>query len=259
MHYHCNATTNQKQRTRLKNSQKTYRTLAQELEVSLATIARWKKRELPHDRSCRRRHIAYAFDAQESALILSLRQKGLTLDDLTAAVQAVLPQAKRPTIHRLLVRHGVSRLTRKEPPGSGQDGQTQDERHGQFKDYPPGFLHIDCFYLPKLAGQKRYCFVAIDRATRLSVLRIYEHKDKAAATDFLEKCLSFFPFRVSKILTDNGREFPPIKPYAVRVQEPLWDALQDGPPVRCGVRVAGDRAPSDASVHGPRPMGWWSG
>lgn len=35
----------------------------------------------------------------------------------------------------------------------------------------------------------------------------YEHKDKEAATDFLARCLDFFPFRVSKILTDNGREF----------------------------------------------------
>ena len=70
---------------------------------------------------------------------------------------------------------------------------------------------LTCFgsttYLPKLEGKKRYCFVAIDRATRLSFLFVYENKDKKAATDFLKQCLSFFPFAISKILTDNGREF----------------------------------------------------
>ena len=202
MHYHCNATTNQKQRTRLRNSEKTCRALADEMAVSVGTVHRWKHRNQPEDRSCARKHIEYAFDEHESALILSLRQKGLALDDLTDAVQVVLSKAKRPTVHRLLVRHGVSRL-----PPRGQQESGQDDKHGQFQDYPPGFVHMDCFYLPKLEGQKRYRFVAIDRATRLSFLAVYEHKDKEAATDFLEKCLDFFPFSISKVLTDNGREF----------------------------------------------------
>ena len=49
--------------------------------------------------------------------------------------------------------------------------------------------------------------MAIDRATRLVYLWVYRHKDKEAAHDFLRRCLGFFPFRIAKILTDNGREF----------------------------------------------------
>ncbi len=49
--------------------------------------------------------------------------------------------------------------------------------------------------------------MAIDRATRLVFLWVYKHKDKEAATDFLKRCLEFFPFKIEKILTDNGREF----------------------------------------------------
>ena len=207
MHYHCNATTNQKQRARIRTSEKTCRALADEMAVSVSTVARWKRRDSPEDRSCRRKNIEYAFDDQESVLILSLRRKGLALDDLTDAVQVVLTKAKRATIHRLLVRHGVSRLPQKEQQESGQGQGPENDKHGQFKDYPPGFLHIDCFYLPKLEGKKRYCFVAIDRATRLSLLSVYEHKDKEAATDFLKQCLDFFPFSLTKVLTDNGREF----------------------------------------------------
>lgn len=202
MQVHSNATTNKKQRERLRFSPKSCRALAQEIAVSLGTVHRWKHRDNPEDKSCRPDSIGYAFDLSEQAMILSLRRQGLPLDDLVDLVQQPLPEATRSSVYRLLKRNGVSRLPKKEEQETGQD-----DKHGQFKDYPPGFLHIDCFYLPKLDRTKRYCFVAIDRATRLAFLSVYEHKDKEAATDFLERCLSFFPFKISKILTDNGREF----------------------------------------------------
>ena len=202
MHVHSNATTNKKQRERLSRSTKTCRALAEEMAISLGTVHRWKQRDSPQDKSCRPNKIEYAFDPSEQAMILSLRQKGLPLDDLVDLVQQPLPEARRSSIYRLLKRNGVSRLPKKKEQETGQD-----DKHGQFKDYGPGFVHVDCFYLPKLEGKKRYCFVAIDRATRLSFLWVYEHKDKKAATDFLKQCLSFFPFQVSKVLTDNGREF----------------------------------------------------
>ena len=37
-----------------------------------------------------------------------------------------------------------------------------------FKDYAPGFPHVDVKYLPQMPDEdsRRYLFVAIDRATR---------------------------------------------------------------------------------------------
>ncbi len=202
MHVHSNATTNKKQRERIHLSPKSCRALAKEMAVSLGTIHRWKHRDSPEDKSCCPKNIKYAFNQGEQDMILSLRQKGLPLDDLVDLVQQPLPEATRSSIYRLLKRNSVNRLSKKE-----QQETEQTDKHGQFKDYGPGFVHMDCFYLPKLEGKKHYCFVAIDRATRLAFLAVYEHKDKKAATDFLRKCLDFFPFRISKILTDNGREF----------------------------------------------------
>ena len=49
--------------------------------------------------------------------------------------------------------------------------------------------------------------MAIDQATRLAHLAMYKHKNKEETADFPEKRLGFFPFRVEKLLTDNGREF----------------------------------------------------
>ena len=38
-----------------------------------------------------------------------------------------------------------------------------------------------CFCQPKLEGGKRYCFVAIDPATRLAYLAMYKHKNDVQA------------------------------------------------------------------------------
>ena len=54
---------------------------------------------------------------------------------------------------------------------------------------------------------KWYLFVAIDRATRLILYELYDAKTAENAEDFIHKCLAFFPFQITHILTDNGLEF----------------------------------------------------
>jgi transposase InsO family protein len=199
MQIHSNATTNPNQRRAIRNSNKTCRALAAQYHVWLSTVSRWKGRDEPADRSCRPKNIEYAFDEQEEALLLCLRAAGFALDDLVEAVEPVLEKVSRSSVHRLLVRHGVNRLPKK---------AQQDTGHlGSFKEYGPGYLHIDLFYLPKLEETRRYCFVAVDRATRLVYLSVFAHKDAASAEAFLKECLEFFPFQIEKILTDNVREW----------------------------------------------------
>ena len=89
-------------------------------------------------------------------MVLWLRRTGkLSLDDLLEAAQAVLPHLRRSSLHRLLVRQGCSRLPSQAQQPTGQPGT--------FKQYGPGYLHLDCFYLTQLEGQKHYCFVALPR------------------------------------------------------------------------------------------------
>lgn len=202
MRVHSNATTNQKQRLFIQSSAASCAALGRQLFVSKATVHRWKHRADPRERSCRPHAVAYAFSEEEAALVLSLRRCGLPLDEVVEAAQFVLPHARRASVHRLLVRHQLNRL-----PAQGQQPTGDTDTYGVFKHYGPGYLQVDCFYLPKLEGVRRYCFVAVDRATRLVYLWAYEHKDKEAAADFLGRCLAFFPFRIEKVLTDNGREF----------------------------------------------------
>jgi len=200
MQTHSNATTNQNQRRLIQSSAQSYSLLVQRFMVSKSTVCRWKQRRTVEDRSCRPHKIVYALTSEEEALVLSLRGKHLSLDEVLDAAQVVLPHVRRASVHRLFVRHGVQRLPKKQQ--EPEAGQT-----GAFKEYGPGYLHIDFFHLPKLDNVKRYCFVAVDRATRLVYLAAYEQKSKETATEFLRKCLDFYPFRIEKILTDNGREF----------------------------------------------------
>ncbi len=199
MQIHSNATSNMKQRRFFRQSPKSCRKLADICHVSPATVCKWKARGDQQDRSSRPRKIHYAFSPEEEEIILSLRDKGLALDALVRAVVTVLPNAERASIHRLLSRKGVSRLP--------QYQKEKRESPGKFKEYLPGYLHIDCFYLPKIGGKRKYCFVAVDRATRLAFLQVYDNLTKESAVGFLGLCMWFYPFMIHKILTDNGREF----------------------------------------------------
>jgi transposase InsO family protein len=199
MQIHSNATTNINQRRFFGQSPESCKRLSGACHVSPATVCKWKGRDDQQDRSSRPKTIHYAFSPDEEKIILALRKKGLALDALTRAVVKVLPDAKRSSIHRLLVRKEVNVLP--------QYQKEKRERPGRFKDYLPGYIHIDCFYLPKMGGKREYCFVAIDRATRLAFLRVYDNLTKESAVNFLGLCLWFYPFMIHKILTDNGLEF----------------------------------------------------
>lgn len=54
---------------------------------------------------------------------------------------------------------------------------------------------------------KRYQYTAIDDATRIRALKIYEKHNQANAIDFVNYVIDKFPFRIHTIQTDNGHEF----------------------------------------------------
>ncbi|MEO6967289.1 MAG: integrase core domain-containing protein, partial [Rhodanobacteraceae bacterium] len=78
-----------------------------------------------------------------------------------------------------------------------------------FKDYAPGFVHVDIKYLPQMADEsaRRYLFVAIDRATRWVFLRIYADMSEISSSDFLRRLKRAAPMKIEKVLTDNGSQF----------------------------------------------------
>lgn len=201
MHYHKNARTNIAQRKAIKeNNSKNNKELAAHYLVSPNTISKWKNSDRIQDHSSRPDTIHYALSKDEERLIIKVRDHGLLLDELLEALAPYIERLNKSNCYRTLLRYNRNRLT-----------QPEKTERKKFAQYEPGFLHVDVFYLPKIGpkGKKKYyyCFLAIDRATRLLLLEVYSRKGSREAGDFLVKCLQYFPFKIQYVLTDNGSEF----------------------------------------------------
>jgi transposase InsO family protein len=209
LNLHPNARTTPAIRKEIQQSQDSISTLAKRYGVTKRTIERWRKRESVLDRShCPHRLQTTLSPAQEAILVHIRKTYRLALDDLTALCHEFIDESVlRSSIHRMLVRHGENRLPPlAEAPGASAKGAGGP---GTFKAYEPGFIHIDIKFLPKMADQEHghYLFVAIDRATRLVYFEIFENKTAANAATFLKNVHAFYDFTITKLLTDNGKEF----------------------------------------------------
>src|SRR5471030_3320287 len=130
----------------------------------------------------------------------------LPLDDLLYITrQYINADVSRSGLARLLKREGMARLEDLIPAAEGETIKPKKT----FKDYEPGFVHIDIKYLPQMPDEtsRRYLFVAIDRATRWVFLHIYHDMSDTSSIDFLRRLKEASPIKISKILTDNGSQF----------------------------------------------------
>lgn len=199
---HKNATTTPATRLALQQSTGTNRELAEQYAIGLGTVRKWRARDSVHDASHTPDRLQTTLNAGQEELVIYLRtQLLLPLDDLLAVVREFIePAMSRSALARLLRRRGHSRLPVPPKPHTA----TQP-----FKAYEPGFVHVDVKYLPQMHDEdkRRYVFVAIDRATRWVFIAIKSHKTAAAARAFLAGLRKAAPFKISTILTDNGKEF----------------------------------------------------
>lgn len=195
--YHTNATTNIRLRNEINKSNLSNKALSLHYNVSNKTIVKWKQRENFNDKSSRPNRIKYALGELEMIIALELRTiTWWPLDVICEAISTEAPEKIRSAVYRTFVREGVNKLPKAEK-----------EKAKKFKEYEPGYLHVDVTYLPKINGIKYSLFVAIDRATRTLYYKIYEAKTSANTESFMLECLDFFPFGITHILTDNGLEF----------------------------------------------------
>ena len=149
------------------------------------------------DQSLRPHKIVYALNELEESLAVSIRKTTwLPLDEVWEMLFVNNPQITRSSVYRTFCRSHINQVP-----------QEEREKAKKFKEYEPGYLHMDVTYLPAFEGKKTYLFVAIDRATRSLFYRIYEAKTSENTEDFMNRCLEFFPFEISHVLTDNGLEF----------------------------------------------------
>ncbi|OYR24102.1 HTH-like domain protein [Brucella lupini] len=107
-------------------------------------------------------------------------------------------------IYRILKRNGLSWL-----PGGTRVRKIHTQRYEQ--RVPGHQIQVDVKFL-KFEGVdgkivKRFQYTAIDDATRIRALKVYDRHTQANAIDFIDTVIAKFPFRIREIRTDNGHEF----------------------------------------------------
>ena len=180
---HKNARTTPAVRAEIAASDETAGVLAQRYGITEQTVYKWKKRSVFGDRS----HTAHRLQtvltpAQEVVVVHLRRTLLLPLDDLLAVTREfICPHVSRSGLDRCLRRHGAGNLNALKP-------QEPQPVHKAFKSYEPGYVHMDVKYLPQMQdeSQRRYLFVAIDRATRWVFVQLKANKTAASAQAFLK-------------------------------------------------------------------------
>lgn len=205
---HSNARTTPQTRREMRESTLSERALAQQYNVSRMTARKWKNRPDENDRSHRPHRLHTTLTAEQEALVAIIRTTlFLPLDDLLVVTrQFINPDVSRSGLHRMLKREGIGDLKALQAELNPQESRLASKG---FKNYKPGYFHIDIKYLPRMPDQtqRSYLFVAIDRATRWVFMHVYPNQSEHSATDFLRRLYKATPVRIQKILTDNGTQF----------------------------------------------------
>ena len=203
---HSQARTTHLMRADIKASSLSQIELARKHNVTRQTIQKWQRRDSVEDAShCPHTLSTTLTPAQEYMAVALRTTLLLSTDDLLVVVREFInPKASRSGLGRCLKRHQVSNLKALRPKIEGEEGDKKT-----FKDYEPGFLHIDIKYLPKMPHEdaRRYLFVAIDRASRWVYMKTYANQSELSSVDFLKQVKKSCPIKIVKLLTDNGSQF----------------------------------------------------
>lgn len=172
--------------------------LGREFSIPREVLSRWWQRYQAEGLAgltprSRRPHRSHAIAPAIVRRVLQLRRRRLG----PARIAAVTGIASK-TAHRILARHGQSRLPRpRRPPAKRYE-----------KSRPGELLHLDIKMLPSLRNARYdYEFAAVDDYSREAVVTLTTDQSSAAATAFLERVVAAMPYRIDAILTDNAMAF----------------------------------------------------
>jgi len=108
------------------------------------------------------------------------------------------------SVYRILKRFGMERLHKK-----AERRSLHSKRYN--KNTPGHHVQVDVKVLlfkdESGKGVKRYQYTAIDDATRIRALQIYNQQNQVNAVEFINYVVAKFPFRIKSIRTDRGHEF----------------------------------------------------
>ena len=142
---HPQARTTPRTRAEIKAASATLEELAERYNVSKATARKWKNRDNVQDLSHRPHKLSTTLAPGQEAVVVELRRTLLLpLDDLLVVTREFINAAvSRSGLDRCLRRHGVSQLRDLQVFADGEQPKAKT-----FKDYEPGFVHVDIEVAP---------------------------------------------------------------------------------------------------------------
>ena len=196
---HGCATTTPATRRFIQQSTESLQKLAKRFGINEKTVAKWRKRTTTEEAVRGPKPASTVLTpAEEAAIVLFRQQTLLPLDDCLYVLREAIPHLSRSALHRCFQRHGISCL----PPSE----VVTDAKKAESKDYPLGYLHLDFTEVQTEEG-KQYLFIAIDRMSKLAFAELHPHNTQAIAEEFLRRVLPQIPYKVHKLLSDNGLQF----------------------------------------------------
>jgi transposase InsO family protein len=186
-------------RAELQRSKASVAALAERFGINPKTVLKWRKRASVEDSRMgpKDARSTVLTPLEEAAIIAFRQQTRLPLDDVLFALQPQIPHLTRSSLHRLLERHGISRLPK--------DASTTAEKK-RFKSYPIGFFHIDICEVRCEEG-KLFLFVAIDRTSKFAYAELHYEATRLIGAQVLANLIEAVPYRIHTVLTDNGIQF----------------------------------------------------
>ena len=148
---HSQARTTHLIREEIRTSSLSQAALARFYNVSRQTIRKWQDRTSPVDGSHAPITMYTTLTPAQELVVVELRKTLLLpTDDLLAITREFInPAVSRAGLGRCLRRHGVSNLVDLIVVPEGDTPAAKKT----FKDYEPGFIHIDIKYLPQMPDE----------------------------------------------------------------------------------------------------------
>lgn len=222
---HGSARTTEVVRKAIQVSTLSIKELSKRYSINPKTVVKWRKREFVHDAQMgpKEKRSTVLTKEEEAACVLFRKHTLLPLDDCLYALQEMIPNLSRSSLHRLFQRHGISRL-----PNIGE----KRLKKKKFKEYPIGYFHIDIAEVHTEEG-RLYLFVGIDRTSKFAFAELHEKATRRIAANFLKALIKAVPYKIHTVLTDNGIQFTDTKGESWTTKE-IRNFIEKGELFLCG-------------------------
>ena len=215
---HGSARTTPRVRAERQASKEETSTLAERYGLSPTTVTKWRSRTTTSDAPMEPiSPPSTVLTPAEEAMVVEFRRRTLLpLDDVRRSpwnvvlggLRDTIPNLTRSSLHRCLIRHGISRLPH---------DRDKTAKRGKFADTFIGYVHIDISEL-RLATGKLNMFLAIDRVSKFTYVEYADDAGKMNGAESLRSVVQTFPYAIHTALTDNGMAFADLPKIGAAIQ-----------------------------------------